>query len=45
MLGTRRQVVNRTLREMAAEGVVSIQYGKISITDIEKLHKMSQNPS
>lgn len=43
MLGTRRQVVNRTLREMAAEGVVSVQYGKISIADIEKLHKMSQN--
>ena len=43
MLGTRRQVVNRALREMAAEGVVNVQYGKISITDIEKLYKMSQN--
>lgn len=43
MLGTRRQVVNRTLREMAVEGVVNVQYGKISIIDIDKLNKMSQS--
>ncbi|VTU32854.1 cAMP regulatory protein [Variovorax sp. SRS16] len=42
MLGTRRQVVNRALRDMAAEGAVDVQYGKISITDMEKLQKMSQ---
>ena len=30
MLGTRRQVVNRVLRDMAATGAIHFQYGRIS---------------
>lgn len=40
MLGTRRQVVNRVLREMAAEGAIKVQYGRIAIVDSDKLDKM-----
>ncbi|UUZ64591.1 Crp/Fnr family transcriptional regulator [Polaromonas sp. P1-6] len=43
MLGSRRQVVNRVLREMAAEGAIHIQYGRISITDSEKLDLMASD--
>ncbi len=41
MLGTRRQVVNRVLRDMASEGVLEIQYGRIAIIEPEKLEKMA----
>ncbi|CAN7781702.1 Crp/Fnr family transcriptional regulator [Cupriavidus necator] len=41
MLGTRRQVVSRVLRDMAAAGVIHIQYGRISIVDREKLNHMA----
>ncbi len=41
MLGTRRQVVNRAVKEMAAEGAIHVQYGRISIIDREKLAKMA----
>jgi CRP-like cAMP-binding protein len=41
MLGTRRQVVNRALREMMAEGAIQAQYGRIAIIDREKLDKMA----
>ena len=40
MLGTRRQVVNRVLREMAAEGAIQVQYGRVAIVDSEKLGKI-----
>ncbi|WP_194270571.1 Crp/Fnr family transcriptional regulator [Glaciimonas soli] len=43
MLGTRRQVVNRVLREMEAEGAVHVQYGRIEISDIAKLEKMTEH--
>jgi CRP-like cAMP-binding protein len=43
MLGTRRQVVNRVLREMEAEGAVQVQYGRILISDIAKLEKMTEH--
>ena len=43
MLGTRRQVVNRVLREMAATGAIEVQYGRIAIVDAEILEKMAQN--
>lgn len=43
MLGTRRQVVNRVLREMAATGAIEVQYGRIAIVDGEILEKMAQN--
>ncbi len=42
MLGTRRQVVNRVLREMAEQGAVQVRYGRISITDGAKLDQMAQ---
>ena len=41
MLGTRRQVVNRALREMMAEGVIQVQYGRIAIVDSAKLDSMA----
>ncbi|WP_159917774.1 Crp/Fnr family transcriptional regulator [Pantoea sp. 18069] len=41
MLGTRRQVVNRVLREMAEKGAVQVRYGRISITDSDKLRQMA----
>ncbi len=41
MLGTRRQVINRALREMTAEGVIQVQYGRIAIIDAEKLDSMA----
>lgn len=41
MLGTRRQVVSRALREMAAAGAIHVQYGRISIVDREKLDRMA----
>ena len=43
MLGTRRQVVNRVLREMAATGAIEVQYGRIAMVDGEILEKMAQN--
>lgn len=42
MLGTRRQVVNRTLRKMAAEGVVKAEYGRILVADRQKLDAMAE---
>jgi CRP/FNR family cyclic AMP-dependent transcriptional regulator len=41
MLGTRRQVVNRILKEMAEAGAIRVQYGRISIVDSRKLDNMS----
>lgn len=41
MLGTRRQVVSRVLREMAATGAIHVQYGRISIVDHEKLDRLA----
>ncbi|SFI34733.1 cAMP-binding domain of CRP or a regulatory subunit of cAMP-dependent protein kinases [Collimonas sp. OK307] len=43
MLGTRRQVVNRVLREMESEGAVQVLYGRIVISDIGKLEKMAEH--
>lgn len=43
MLGTRRQVVNRVLREMAAQGAVQVQYGRISILDSALLDHMASD--
>lgn len=43
MLGTRRQVVNRVLREMESEGALHIQYGRILISDVAKLEKMAEH--
>ncbi|MES2184807.1 MAG: Crp/Fnr family transcriptional regulator [Pseudomonadota bacterium] len=43
MLGTRRQVVNRVLREMAEKGAVRVLYGRISIVDDDKLTQMALN--
>ena len=45
MLGTRRQVVNRALKEMAARGVVLVRYGRISITDSALLNDMAKDAS
>ncbi|HSV82754.1 MAG TPA: Crp/Fnr family transcriptional regulator [Ramlibacter sp.] len=41
MLGTRRQVVNRVLRDMAAAGAINVQYGRIAIVDREMLASMA----
>ncbi|SFC60454.1 cAMP-binding domain of CRP or a regulatory subunit of cAMP-dependent protein kinases [Polaromonas sp. OV174] len=41
MLGTRRQVVNRALKDMAEEGVIRVEYGRISILDNDKLAQMA----
>lgn len=41
MLGTRRQVVNRVLKDMAAEGAIRVQYGRIRILDHAKLDQMA----
>ena len=45
MLGTRRQVVNRALKEMAATGVLEVRYGRISIIDGAILDQMTKDPS
>lgn len=41
MLGTRRQVVNRVLREMAKNGAIQVLYGRIVILDVDKLDRMA----
>lgn len=41
MLGTRRQVVNRVLHDMATAGAIHLHYGRISIVDHEKLSQMA----
>ncbi|ROZ79831.1 Crp/Fnr family transcriptional regulator [Ramlibacter sp. WS9] len=41
MLGTRRQVVNRALKDMAAEGVIRVEYGRVLILDNDKLAQMA----
>lgn len=43
MLGTRRQVVNRVLRKMETEGAVQLLYGRILISDADKLGKLAEN--
>ncbi|AZG08292.1 Crp/Fnr family transcriptional regulator [Pigmentiphaga sp. H8] len=43
MLGTRRQVINRTLREMAGEGAIHVQYGRITVDDPALLERMAQD--
>lgn len=40
MLGTRRQVVNRVLKEIAAKGVIRLHYGRIEIIDNAKLDQL-----
>lgn len=42
MLGTRRQVVNRALRELEAEGIVRVQYGRVTVLDMAKLSGLAQ---
>lgn len=42
MLGTRRQVVNRALREMEQANIVRIQYGRIAIVDRQRLSEMAE---
>jgi len=41
MLGTRRQVVNRALKDMAAQGVIQVEYGRILILDNDKLAQLA----
>ncbi|PJX20485.1 hypothetical protein CAP48_18980 [Advenella sp. S44] len=41
MLGTRRQVINRVLRDMESEGAISIKYKQILISNIGKLEEMT----
>lgn len=41
MLGTRRQVVNRELRAMAAAGVVRLDYGRITVLDADALNDLA----
>lgn len=43
MLGTRRQVINRVLREMEAEGAISIKYKRILISNMSKLEEMAMH--
>ncbi len=43
MLGTRRQVVNRVMREMAVQGAIRVQYGRISILDSAMLDQMASD--
>jgi CRP/FNR family transcriptional regulator, cyclic AMP receptor protein len=42
MLGTRRQVVNRALREMELEGAVELLYGRIVISNVTQLEKIAE---
>lgn len=42
MLGTRRQVVNRALREMELADIVRVQYGRIAIVDKARLSAMAE---
>lgn len=42
MLGTRRQVVNRALRDMERVEVVRVQYGRIAIVNRERLTAMAE---
>lgn len=41
MLGTRRQVVNRALKDMAEDGVIRVEYGRILILDNAKLGQIA----
>jgi CRP-like cAMP-binding protein len=41
MLGTRRQVVNRELRAMAAAGAVRVDYGRITVLDTDVLNELA----
>jgi CRP-like cAMP-binding protein len=41
MLGTRRQVVNRALLAIAAQGAIRLRYGRIAIVDFDKLTRIS----
>lgn len=41
MLGTRRQVVNRELRTMAAAGAVRVDYGRITVLDADALNELA----
>ncbi len=43
-LGTAREVVTRTLKYRAAEGMVSLSRGKITVLDGEKLGKLAERP-
>lgn len=45
MLGTTRQVVNRTLRVIADANAIRLQYGRILIVDHEKLDQMAREGS
>ena len=45
MLGTRRQVVNRALRDLEANGAVKVQYGYVTVTNAAVLSKLiDDNP-
>ncbi|MFT3817471.1 MAG: Crp/Fnr family transcriptional regulator [Rubrivivax sp.] len=37
MLGTRRQVINRALRELKSRGLLRVNYGRVSVADKEAL--------
>lgn len=41
MLGTRRQVVNKILREISSRGAIDLRYGRIVITDAKKLAEIA----
>ncbi|HSV81649.1 MAG TPA: Crp/Fnr family transcriptional regulator [Ramlibacter sp.] len=42
MLGTRRQVVNRTLKAMACEGAIQLEYGRLLVQDASLLRQMAR---
>ncbi|HSW15644.1 MAG TPA: Crp/Fnr family transcriptional regulator [Ramlibacter sp.] len=42
MLGTRRQVVNRTLKTMAADGAIQLEYGRLLLQDVALLEQMAR---
>jgi CRP-like cAMP-binding protein len=41
MLGMRRQVVNRALREMEQDGIVQVHYGRLTVVDMAKLSALA----
>ncbi|CAG2158913.1 hypothetical protein LMG26411_06293 [Cupriavidus numazuensis] len=41
LLGVRRQVVNRALRKLEADGIVRIQYGGLTVLDVAKLSALA----
>lgn len=41
MLGTRRQVVNRALKDMAAQGAIQLEYGRLLVQDVPLLRRLA----